>query len=322
MTQPGFDTVDNNTSIDLQQQLFQVVEKKPDHHYRTEIPNIIFQLGLDPYELTAYSFLKLIAGDYGKCWCTIKTLAEKAKMSERKLQECLKKLSSPLLNGMPLIVVTQRKKADGSNDSNIIEITDIWSANGKYFRQGAPNAGGGAQHAPGGAPGAVKEEPLNKDLKGNDLDTEETLPFKKKEMGDCKFPLKKEQRPLFDALCSLDLECDKKTLMIIVRSHIPQKIIDAVNHLKYEIEKGTVFKRGKIAFLRALLKGKMSVVTESVIKAKNFAMDIKKRFNWHSLKISDKFVTCEKCLKEVPLNLPMKEFCRSLEELHDLSKQY
>lgn len=41
---------------------YYVYENKPDHHYRTEIPNIVFDLDLSDSQFRLYSQLKRIAG--------------------------------------------------------------------------------------------------------------------------------------------------------------------------------------------------------------------------------------------------------------------
>jgi len=162
---PDFYNHQSTPTDNSSQEIIEVFEKKPDHHYRTEIPNIIFTLNLDPFELSLYLFLKRTAGDYSKCFKRVKTLAEESQMSERKLRECLKKLSSPLVNGKPLIKITHRMNPNGSFQSNIIEIIDIWRENGDFFRGGVLHEvqGGTASHAGGTAPGAVKEEPFKEE---------------------------------------------------------------------------------------------------------------------------------------------------------------
>jgi hypothetical protein len=143
----------------------EIYEQKPDHAYRTEIPNIIFELGLDSYELSLYVFIKKVAGDDRKCWQTVKHLADACDMGEKKLRACKKKLSSSFdkLGHNPLIIITSRTKEDGSADTDLIEISPIWRTNGDYFR----NKFGGSRKEPGvvpvgnqgGSRGEPKEEP-------------------------------------------------------------------------------------------------------------------------------------------------------------------
>lgn len=149
---------------------FQIQENKPDHHYRTEIPNIVFEMGLDPFQLSVYCNLKRIAGDGGNCWCSTKTLSKICGMGETKLKECIKFLSSLPI---PLIKIIPRKKPDGSPDSNIILITDVWKENGSYFRnnkskksdigESLDDGGVGRHTTGGGSPHDHKEEPSKKE---------------------------------------------------------------------------------------------------------------------------------------------------------------
>lgn len=134
------------------------------HRYRTEIPNIIMDMGLDTYELSLYLHLKRIAGDNGKCWMSIKSLSAISKISVRKIQY----LKSQLVI-KKLISIKIREKKDGSLETDLIEIVDIWPKNFEFFKEKGitpESRGGGAPHAPGvvhhmhqgGAPHAPKEE--------------------------------------------------------------------------------------------------------------------------------------------------------------------
>jgi hypothetical protein len=115
--------------------IYEIEQDLPDHNWRTEVPNIIFEMGLDCFSITLYTVLKKIAGDGGICYTSNPTLCELSGMKETKLRETLKDLS----NGnnkfkTPLISITPRLKTDGSKDTNIIRITPIWRLNGTYFR--------------------------------------------------------------------------------------------------------------------------------------------------------------------------------------------
>lgn len=178
-------------------------ENKPDHHYRTEIPNIIFEmvdLGfLDSYDFIVYCTIKRIAGDDGYSCYSMKKLAKKCGISERKLIECIKHLKekSEFLE-TSLIEVEHRKKDDGSSDTSTITVVDVWSVNGDFFKQRREfktvfnnnrEGGGGAQYAPGvvhnmhqgGAQYAYKEEPVKK-THVQEEPTNPTLPSPKKDM--------------------------------------------------------------------------------------------------------------------------------------------
>lgn len=140
----------------------EIIEDRPDHHYRTEIPNIVFEMGLDPFQLTVYLHIKKIAGDKGQCWRTVKNLSKLCNMSETKLKQCLTSLSKLTT---PLIKIIHRKKPDGSADTNLIHITDIWRVNGDHYRNpqekigGSPqNPGVGREKTQGGSPRDYKQE--------------------------------------------------------------------------------------------------------------------------------------------------------------------
>lgn len=154
------------------EEYIQVTELTPDHHFRTEIPNIIYELKLNPYELAVYNVLKRIAGDSGSCWMKAKDVAEMSMMSKREYDICISKLESKFeLIGLPLIRVERRKRKDGGNDTSKITIVPIWNINGRYFRErfkkslgGAGCAWGGVQNVHGeGAQPAPKEDPSEED---------------------------------------------------------------------------------------------------------------------------------------------------------------
>ena len=108
------------------------------HKYRTEIPNIVGDLGLDPYEYRIYVEYKRIAGDSGGCYKSNGNLAKECGMGLTKLKEAKKKLASPfeLLGGKPLIYITSRTSDRGDPDTCLIELTDIWEENFLYFIKG------------------------------------------------------------------------------------------------------------------------------------------------------------------------------------------
>ncbi len=67
---------------------------------------------------------------------TIENLSKKIGIHRDGLRKSLKRLSKEIdAYDLPLINIIQRIKQDGSRDTNIIEIIDIWSINGNYFRK-------------------------------------------------------------------------------------------------------------------------------------------------------------------------------------------
>jgi len=101
------------------------------HRYRTEIPNIIFRLGLTPYELTLYAHLKQTAGDGGQCWKSTGTLARETGMSAGTISKAKDGLteSRPELAGKSLIAVRKEPGHNGGKPRHYITLTDVWPEN-------------------------------------------------------------------------------------------------------------------------------------------------------------------------------------------------
>lgn len=144
---------------------FQCVEQNHSYFYQT--PNLIDDLGLDPYTHRVYCALKRITGDHHACTMSIKNLADRCQMSVRKVQESKKILSSifPSL-GKPLIKIHHRFSESGDPDTDLIIIVDVWPENmAHYSRQNELKNSLGVVHNmhQGGAPGAPKEEPFKEE---------------------------------------------------------------------------------------------------------------------------------------------------------------
>lgn len=121
MNSPERDTQSNTPDINLQ---YQTKDNSALHHYRTEIPNIIFDLNLDVYAFKLYCCLKQVAGDHSTCFQSNNTLAEKIGCAIPKLIE-----SKLCLQQKGLITITKRKNENGSLMPDLIEIVDIWPEN-------------------------------------------------------------------------------------------------------------------------------------------------------------------------------------------------
>jgi hypothetical protein len=107
---------------------------KISHFYM--MPNIIHELGLDPYEFMVYSLLKRIAGEGGYSIYSNTKLAQMAQMSKAKFKEVKTKLASifPHIN-CPLIQVFERKTISGDSDTNNIVLVNIWGINDKFYEE-------------------------------------------------------------------------------------------------------------------------------------------------------------------------------------------
>lgn len=103
--------------------------------YRTEIPNIVYHLGLTPYELTLYNLLKRTAGANGQCRKSTDTLAVESRMSKGMVSKAKIGLARPRseLNDQPLIVILAEKNKNGGKPKDVIEVTDIWEENMAMF---------------------------------------------------------------------------------------------------------------------------------------------------------------------------------------------
>lgn len=110
--------------------------------YRTEIPNVVFDLGLNPYELALYCHYKRAAGagKNGKCTKGRNTLAKETGMSAGMINKAKAGLQRryKVLGNKSLITVTQQPRAMGGKPLDVVTITDIWDANFRQFSdQGA-----------------------------------------------------------------------------------------------------------------------------------------------------------------------------------------
>lgn len=164
---------------------FDVIDES-NHKWRIELPNIIDDMDLDPYEVRLYLKFKRIAGDAGYCNRSNARLAKETKMGLTKLKECKARLAQPFpeLGGKPLIRITPRKNEDGGAKSDLITIVDIWPENFEIFlnqkkaRQSevkkdlgvvatqpgvvVSQPGGGREANRGGSPNDYKEEQSKK----------------------------------------------------------------------------------------------------------------------------------------------------------------
>lgn len=139
------------------------------HNWRTEIPNIVAELGLDPYSVSLYFHYKKIAGDKGRCIAKRTTIAEKAKIGITKQKECEQLLCSPIkeLGGKSLIKIEYRIGSDGRTISNKVIIEDIWIENYQYnlnlYKDGLKKslASRGATGVPSRSDGQ-EEDPISK----------------------------------------------------------------------------------------------------------------------------------------------------------------
>jgi hypothetical protein len=99
--------------------------------FRTEIPNIVDDLNLDPYEYRLYGHIRRVAGERGECYQTTPTLAEACGMSEGKISEAKKSLAKRRaeLGGRALITIHERAGHAKKRKGHTITVVDIWPVN-------------------------------------------------------------------------------------------------------------------------------------------------------------------------------------------------
>lgn len=130
-----------------------------------QVPNSIFDVGLNNYQLVVYMYLCRCGNHGGTAFPSYKTIAEKCGISKRKAIDTVKELEV-----IGLLTKTTRPKDNNDNLSNIYEVNT----------PSAPHALGSAQHAPASAPDApykeqLYKEPREKEYKYISLPTDENM---------------------------------------------------------------------------------------------------------------------------------------------------
>ena len=126
--------------------------------YRTEIPNIVDDLGLSPHAYRLYGHMKRVCGanPSGRCYQGTRTLAKHCKMSVGKVSEAKKELIA-----FKLIAVETFPASENKPDQ--IRILDVWRAN---FERYAPRSEYEHPRSGGEHPrshGEQKKEPFKKE---------------------------------------------------------------------------------------------------------------------------------------------------------------
>lgn len=103
-----------------------VVDEGDLRKYRTETPNIVYEMGLTPHAGWLYGHIKRVAGDSGVCFKGIRTLAKIARMSVGKASAAKAELED---NG--LIAIKEGDRTRGEADE--IRVVNVWSRNFRYF---------------------------------------------------------------------------------------------------------------------------------------------------------------------------------------------
>ena len=115
----------------------QIYDEGDPRNYWTQLPNIVFELGLKPLELVLYAHLKRAAGANagGKCTKSTATLARETGMGAGTVSRTKSALEAKrsLLGNRPLIRTREIPNPRGGKPFQEITITDIWKVNSDYF---------------------------------------------------------------------------------------------------------------------------------------------------------------------------------------------
>lgn len=100
--------------------------------YRTELPNMVDDMGLSVYAFRLYVHLKRVAGDKGLCWQGTKTLATACRMSEGKVSAAKQELVSAGL-------IAIRRPHGPTNHADEILIRNVWPQNFAAYATPSPH---------------------------------------------------------------------------------------------------------------------------------------------------------------------------------------
>jgi len=154
-----------------------VCNESDNRKYRTEIPNIVFDIGLTCHELALYGLFKRIAGAGKNGYCSLSTrnLAKRIGLSAGKVSETKRSLAASRteLENSPLIAINKAKHYD------VVTILNIWHLNAEFVLSkrspGEQERSPGEQERSSGEPKKelFKKEPLKKSpivpLKGDEV---------------------------------------------------------------------------------------------------------------------------------------------------------
>jgi len=135
-------------------------DEGPSRKYWIQLPNMIDDSDLDPYEFRLYVHLKHVAGDEGQCWQSTETLATHCNMSAGKVSQAKQSLTE-----RGLITISHQKSKHGGKPYHIITITDIWVQNmAHYSNRPSPHEVASSPHEVASSPHEIKKNPIRKTL--------------------------------------------------------------------------------------------------------------------------------------------------------------
>lgn len=116
-----------------------VILEEVSRDFRTEIPNIVYELieagKINASDYMLYSIYRKIAGQSGACWVGTRRLAQMIGLSHPTIAKSKKVLSMKfaLLGGKSLIKITPCDRK--SETADVITIIDIWPENHRHFKE-------------------------------------------------------------------------------------------------------------------------------------------------------------------------------------------
>lgn len=106
----------------------EIRDQSGDRDNFTMVPNFIFRLGLSPYAVTLYGYIKQAAGETGRCFKSTTTIASELSMSAGSVSAAKIELEK---NG--LIQIDNIRRAQGGKPYHSIAILDVWQRNAEFI---------------------------------------------------------------------------------------------------------------------------------------------------------------------------------------------
>ena len=103
-----------------------ILEESPRDNF-TMIPNIVLNIGLGPYGVALYTYLRQIAGESGACWRSTETMARESGISVGKVVSCKRALEAAGL-------IRIHEEPCSSGVRHVITIVDIWDRNHQFYQ--------------------------------------------------------------------------------------------------------------------------------------------------------------------------------------------
>lgn len=310
---------------------FIIREEDSSKHYRTEIPNIIFHLGLNAYELALYLTLKRSAGASKKGMCTKKTptLAKESGMSSGMVSKTKASLNAPRdeLSGKSLIHIQKTKNRDGGKPLHKITVVDIWAENFRFFLGKKPDqvqvsgkiasSCGEFANSPRELASSPHELASSRgEIKKNKSKEE---PIKESIASRAPLPFSKEKKNMLNFLIQESI-C-QKTALYWVETYEIQQIKDAFELYDERVSNGILI-RNKAGFIRKSLDEGWKAITPVEKENKSFAEEFKKKNEWKNLNITAKYISIPKLAVDLYFKMDQNQFRESLIKYYELSEIY